>query len=81
MGTYYCPELGCKYEIVLKDHQLMLTNAKYNDTKLTLVNTNYLTNDNWWMNHLVMLRDAKNNITGFEVNSGRIMHLRFDKIK
>ena len=81
MGTYYCPELGCKYEIVLKDHQLMLTNAKYNDTKLTLVNTNHLTNDNWWMNHLVMLRDAKNNITGFEVNSGRIMHLRFDKIK
>jgi len=81
MGTYYCPELGCKYEIVLKDHQLMLTNAKYNDTKLTLVNTNYLTNDNRWVNHLVMLRDAKNNITGFEVNSGRIMHLRFDKIK
>jgi len=37
-GVYYCPELDCKYGIVLKDHQLMLTNDKYNDTKLTVIN-------------------------------------------
>ena len=33
------------------------------------------------MDHLMMIRDNKNNITGFEVNSGRIMHLRFNKIE
>lgn len=80
-GTYYCPELDCKYGIVLKDHHLLLTNAKYNDVKLVWVTDDHLTNDNWWMNHLEMLRDAKNRITGFEVNSGRIMHLKFYKIE
>jgi hypothetical protein len=59
----------------------MLTNAKYNDTKLTLSGTEQLFSDYWWINHLQILRDNQKNITGFEVNSGRIMHLRFDKIE
>jgi CubicO group peptidase (beta-lactamase class C family) len=80
-GVYYCPELECRYGIVLKDHHLMLTNAKYNDTKLTLIGTEHLINDYWWINHLLILRDSKKKITGFEVNSGRIMHLRFNKIE
>jgi CubicO group peptidase (beta-lactamase class C family) len=80
-GTYYCPELDCSYGIQLKDHGLILTNPKYNDTKLTLVNANHLTNDYWWINHLNMLRDKNKKIIGFEVNSGRIMHVRFDKIE
>ena len=80
-GIYYSPELDCKYGIELKDHQLMLTNVKYDDTKLTLIGTEHLRSDYWWMNHLKVLRDGKNNVTGFEVNSGRIMHLKFDKIK
>jgi hypothetical protein len=80
-GTYYSPELDCRYGIALKDHHLFLTNAKYDDAKLTLIGKDDLTNDNWWMNHLLMLRDSKNNISGFEVNSGRIMHLKFNKIE
>ena len=80
-GTYYCPELDCKYAIALKNHQLMLTHNKYNDTKLTLVNTDHLTNDFWWMNHLKILRDKNNQVSGFEVNSGRIEHLKFNKIE
>ncbi len=80
-GIYYCPELDCKYGIILKDHRLILTNAKYSDVKLTLVNKDHLINDNWWINHLMMQRDSKNIITGFEVNSGRIMHLKFTKIE
>ena len=80
-GIYYCPELDCRYRIVLKDHHLLLTNAKYNDTKLTLVGTEHLINDYWWINHLLILRDSKKNISGFEVNSGRIQHLKFNKIE
>jgi len=79
-GMYYCPELDCKYGIVLKDHHLYLTNSKYNDAVLTLFGKDNLMNDNWWIDHLLMKRDIKNNIIGFEVNSGRIMHLRFNKI-
>jgi len=59
----------------------MLTNDKYNDTKLILVNNDHLTDDYWWINHLMMIRSSDNKITGFEVNSGRIMHLRFNKIE
>jgi CubicO group peptidase (beta-lactamase class C family) len=80
-GSYYCPELDCRYGIVLKDHHLFLTNSKYNDAKLALNGKDHLTDVNWWINHLMMLRDNKNNIRGFEVNSGRIMHLRFNKIE
>ncbi len=79
-GVYYCPELDCKYTIVLKDHHLWLTNNKYNDTRLSLIGKNHLMDDFWWMNHLVLIRDKKNEVVGFDVNSGRIMHLRFNKI-
>jgi len=80
-GTYECPELDCSYHIALKDHHLFLTSNKYNDTGLSLVGTDHLFNDYWWMNHLVVIRNNKKQITGFEVNSGRIMHLKFNKIK
>jgi CubicO group peptidase (beta-lactamase class C family) len=80
-GTYYSPEVECRYGIKLKDHKLYLTNAKYDDAKLTVVSNDHLTNDNWWINHLKMLRDGSNKIIGFEVNSGRIMHVKFNKIE
>lgn len=79
-GTYYCPELDCKYGIILKDHALILTNVKYDDTKLTLSSPDDLISDYWWMDHLKITRDATKKVTGFEVNSGRVMHLKFIKI-
>lgn len=80
-GTYYCPELDCNYGIILKDHHLFLTNSKYNDTRITVANNKHLLTDYWWIRHLNMLRDSKQNIIGFEINAGSIMHLRFNKMK
>ncbi len=80
-GTYYCPELDSKYGIILKDHHLILTNVKYDDTKITLIGNDHLLTDYWWLNHMMLLRDKNNSIIGFEVNSGRVMHLKFDKLK
>ena len=80
-GTYYSPELDCNYRIVLKGHQLYLTNAKYDDQKLTFAGSNDLLNDDWWMDHLVIARNKKNEVTGFEVNSGRVLHLKFVKTR
>ena len=79
-GVYYCPELDCRYGIVLKGNNLFLTNSKYNDSKLVLIGKDHLMGNTWWMSQLMMLRDSKNNIVGFEVNSDRVMHLRFNKI-
>jgi CubicO group peptidase (beta-lactamase class C family) len=80
-GVYYCPELDCRYTVVLKGKDLILTNAKYEDSKFKLVGKDHAGTDYWWMGHLKILRSIKGQITGFEVNDGRIMHLRFDKIK
>lgn len=80
-GTYYNAELDSKYSVVLKGKDLILTNAKYENSKFGLVGKDHAGTDFWWMGHLKMLRNAKGQITGFEVNDGRIMHLRFDKIE
>jgi CubicO group peptidase (beta-lactamase class C family) len=80
-GIYYSPELDCTYKIVLKDHQLYLINSKYNDTKLTLFGPDHLLNDTWYMKHLLVTRDKSKQITGFEVDSWRVMHLKFVKSK
>lgn len=80
-GVYYCPELDCSYGMVIKDHQLYLTNDKYSDTKLKLIGEDHLLDDFWWMHHLVIRRDAAKKIIGFEVTDGRVMHLKFEKIK
>ena len=78
-GNYYCPELDCSYQFVLKDHHLLLTNSKYNDSQLIFYGDDHLTNDFWWMYNLKILRNNKDQITGFEVNSGRLKHLLFKK--
>ncbi len=81
VGTYYSSELDSKYAIILKDHNLFLTNNKYNDSKLKILGRNDMQTDYWWMNHITILRDNKNKVIGFEVNDNRIMHLRFNKIE
>lgn len=80
-GTYYCPELETSYTIFLKNHELYLGNIKYNDSFLKLTGEDHLDTNFWWMGHLMMLRDSKGVINGFEVNAGRIEHLRFNKVK
>jgi len=79
-GTYYCPELECRYGIVLKDHHLVLTSIKYNDIPLTFEGTDHLFNGFWPMYHIRMLRNASGKIIGFEVNSDRVMHVKFNKL-
>lgn len=80
VGVYYCPELDCKYAIEIKDSSLVLTNRKYSDSNLKLVGDNHFFTDYWWMRHLKTITDGKKNITGFEVNDGRVMYLRFNKL-
>ncbi len=80
-GTYYSPELDCNYGIELKDGKLILTSNKYADAEISLIGSDDLYTNNWWMGHLKVLRDNKNMVTGFEINDGRIMLLKFIKMK
>jgi hypothetical protein len=80
-GTYYSDELDCSYSIILKDHQLFLHHPKYNDARLTLTGEDQMTSTPWWINNLLIQRDRKKEVIGFEVNCGRVLHLKFRKIK
>lgn len=78
-GMYYSPELDCTYKIILRDGDLFLSNNKYPDSKLVLRET-HLKRDSWFMNHMKIIT-TKNKISGFEVNAGNVMHLRFIKVE
>lgn len=80
-GTYYSPELGCNYGIELRNEKLILTSNKYDDAEISLVGSDDIYTNNWWMGHLKIIRDNKNMVTGFEINDGQIMHLKFVKLK
>lgn len=79
-GTYYCPELDCKYNIIVKNKKLVLTNNKYTDATVNILGSDHITTDHWWMGHLLVTRDANKKITGFKVNDGRVLGLKFNKI-
>ena len=78
VGDYYCEELGCTYTISLKDGELFLSGNVYPESKLLLRET-HLKRDSWFMSHLRIIRE-QNKVTGFEVNSGNVMHLPFKKV-
>lgn len=80
VGEYYSPELDTRYSIVMENGKLVLTNSKYENSELKQVG-NHLFSSYWWMRHLKIITNNKNAVVGFEVNDGRVMHLRFDKIK
>ncbi len=81
VGVYHSPELDCKYAIILENNELLLTSNKYPNTKIKRVGNDHLFTDHWWMRHLKIITDSHNAITGFEVNDGRVMRLRFNKIQ
>ncbi|MBP8033151.1 MAG: beta-lactamase family protein [Bacteroidia bacterium] len=82
VGKYFSPELNCYYKIALNNHNLVMSSDKYDDSIIYLKGTEHLFNESyWWMNHLKILRDPKDKINGFEVNSDRVIHLKFIKIE
>jgi CubicO group peptidase (beta-lactamase class C family) len=79
-GKYYCPELDCSYGFAVKDNKLVLTSSKYEDSPLKFEGPDHLLSDHWWMEHLRVIRNAGGEITGFEVNDGRVLGLKFVKM-
>lgn len=81
VGAYYCPELACIYKINIHNHQLMLSSNLYDDTPIWFDGNDNLFTDFWWMSHLQITRNKQHQITGFEMNSSRVLHLVFTKMK
>ena len=80
-GRYYNAETEAFYTIVEKDGALTLTHRKFNDVPLKQIAPDQFTSPYWWMSHIRFLRNKKGKIEAFEVNAGRIMHLRYSKVR
>jgi hypothetical protein len=80
VGTYESDELDSRYQIAKVDGKAVLRHSKYPDASLTAVTRDQFTCSMWWMNNLNIMREGTT-IVGFEVNSGRVLHLKFRKVK
>ncbi|HWA35617.1 MAG TPA: serine hydrolase domain-containing protein [Cyclobacteriaceae bacterium] len=80
-GTYVCDELDVTYRIVVKDGSLVMQHRRYPDGKMKPVTREHFITGNWWMWNIDFTKDAKGKVTGFAVNSGRILGLKFRKVQ
>jgi len=81
VGRYYGEETEAYYTVVQKDTNLVLQHRKFSDVTLEYDAPDQFNNNNWWMSNIRFLRDSKGKVVAFEVNSGRVLHLRYDKVK
>lgn len=79
-GKYYSDETEAFYHVTEKNGQLTLAHRKYTDVLLRSIAPDQFTAPHWWMNHIRFIRH-KGKVVAFEVNSGRILHLRYDRVK
>jgi hypothetical protein len=79
-GKYFGDETEAFYYITEKNGQLTLSHRKYSDVLLKSIAPDQFTSPHWWMSHIRFIRDKKGKITAFEVNAGRVQHLRYDKV-
>jgi hypothetical protein len=79
VGTFYNPETDVKHTFVLEDHSLKLTSNQ----SFTLKNKlEYLQKDGFKTGPFLLkfIRNNKNEVTGYELNTGRIRNLLFNKV-
>jgi CubicO group peptidase (beta-lactamase class C family) len=80
-GRYYSDETEAFYEVKFKEGKLSLEHRKFNKVALQPLAPDQFTAAHWWMGHIRFVRDKANKIIAFEVNSGRILGLRYQKMK
>jgi len=80
-GDYYSNETGTTYTIDEKDGKLIIKNLKYSDVELNPFAKDHFSTVYGWMSTIKFVRNKKEQILGFEVNSGRILHLFYGKVK
>ena len=78
-GTYLNNEVNGRYTISKEDKQLVLKHEKYDDTMLNPIIVDQFSTTNGCTGNINFKRDARGEIIGFEINSGRVLHLFFEK--
>jgi len=78
-GIYFSPELESRVEIIFRDNGLLLKSPKYGEQKLQVLDKYNMLLGNAGI-HLKFFVDGRKRATAFELNSSRMMHVRFDKV-
>jgi hypothetical protein len=76
-GVYYSDELDTRYMIMQKDDKLVVRRRKFEDKTLTPKASDEFAAAN--AGTIKFTRDAEKRVNGFEIDAGRIRHLRFTK--
>ena len=78
-GTYYSPELQTSYTLVVKGDSLMANHIRHEPVRLTPVESESFITDAWFMSRIDFTRNAKFEINGLKISSGRVKNVRFVK--
>jgi len=82
VGDYYSMELETTYTIALANGRLTATHPRHGTSTLTPTLTDTFGADAWWfMGSIHFMRDGAGRVTGFEASSGRVRHVRFEKVR
>jgi CubicO group peptidase (beta-lactamase class C family) len=76
-GTYYSPELDTKFSWTLEKHKLKVTNNKSVNLVLDYIQRDRFASGAYFVN---FKRDAADQISGYEISTGRVRHLVFTKM-
>ena len=79
-GKYYSNELQITYDIKVQDTTLILAFWRNEDVVLTAKQNDRFTGNQWWVRNINFSRNEHNEIIGFELTSGRVRNLKFQKI-
>lgn len=77
-GDYFCSEVDAKYQVFAEDQRLVLSNLKYGNAELIPVDIDQFSTTHWWMTNILFARNDEGKVIGFDVNSERVLNLRFD---
>ena len=76
-GVYYSEELDTRYTVIVKDDRLVVRRRKFEDATLAPKAPDEFDAKN--AATIKFTRDSQKRVSGFELNAGRVRHLRFSK--
>ena len=79
-GRYYSPELKTHYELEVIDGQLVAKHFRNGDIHLTVVEKDQFNGNAWYFGQIEFTRNAKDELSGMLVSSGRVRNVAFEKV-
>ncbi len=76
-GVYYSEELDARYTVIVKDNKLVVRRRKFEDATLTPKSPDEFAVAD--AGSIKFTRNSEKRVAGFEINAGRIRHLRFSR--